>query len=146
MNTAENLEQFGNVQVLDAMQADAANDSDAAADAYDELNQREKNGGGPLPFDPVIAELSTKFSGIGFGIAANKRGPHWALNDDDSRQLGVAIAQVIYKYMPDMENLGPVGNLTVVSAMIVGPRFMLDAMQAKEQKKEQEEKQSESAH
>ena len=134
MNTAENLEQFGDEQALNLMQAEAANDDNAAADAYDELNQREKNGGGPLPFDPVVAELAGKFSEVGFGVVANKRGSHWSLSDDDSRQLGVAIAQVVYKYMPDMENLGPVGNLAVVSAVVVGPRFMLDAMQAKEQK------------
>lgn len=136
---------LGDTAAIDRIMADSGQGQAGPepGDAYDELNARQSQGGGSWPFDPVIAENAQILCGIGFSIQAQKRGSHWALPDDDARRLGVALAQVVHKYMPDFDNVGPVGNLAIVGASVLGPRIMLDAMTRKPKRQTIEGGQSE---
>lgn len=142
MSAAEQRDwsQLGDVEALDRLAGfDGRGGPEAANDSYAEFDARQQQGGGSWPFDAVIAENAMIFIGVGFSVAAKKRGPHWAVEQDDARRLGVAIAQVVHRYMPDFDNVGPVGNLCIVGATMIGPRLMLDAMQGG-QRKQQDKK------
>ena len=121
---------LGDTAAIERLMAETGQSQDGPepGESYDELNSRQDNGGGSWPFDPVIAENAMIFCGIGFSATAKKKGEHWSISQDDARRLGVSIAQVVHRYMPDFENVGPVGNLAIVGVSLVGPRLMLDAM------------------
>jgi len=120
---------LGDVATLDRLEGAAREAGTDPADSYAELERRQEQGGGSWPFDAVIAENAAIFTGIGFKAVAAKRGQHWAISDDDAKRVGVSLAQVIHRYMPDFDEVGPVGNLCIVGAGLVGPRLMLDSFQ-----------------
>ncbi|MEX1057044.1 MAG: hypothetical protein WED11_04905 [Natronospirillum sp.] len=128
--TEKNWGDLGDTAAIERIMADTGqrDEGPEPGDAYDEMNRRQEQGGGSWPFDPVIAENAMIWCGIGFSAAAKKRGSHWAVSQEDARRLGVSLAQVVHRYMPDFENVGPVGNLAIVGVGLVGPRMMLDAM------------------
>ncbi|MFQ3261265.1 hypothetical protein [Reinekea sp.] len=117
---AEQVE-FGDIDQLESMQAEAANDEQAS---------NADNGPPPSewPYDPVIAENAAMITAIGFNMASKKFGDHWNLRRDDRERLGVALAQCADHYIKWFERLGPAGNLALVTAMMVGPRMIKTGM------------------
>ncbi|GGX52278.1 hypothetical protein [Saccharospirillum salsuginis] len=136
----EQATQYGDPEAVARLLGESANDDGPdPSDAYDELNRREQQGGGSWPFDPVIAENIKVWYGVGFGVVAKKRGDHWQITPDDGHRLGVATAQVIHRFIPDFDNVGPVGNLAIVAAGLIGPRIMLDAVQGRPKRQDKQQ-------
>lgn len=120
----EQAQAFGDVDQLDSMQSQAAND------------ETVNNAPPPSewPYDQVIAENATMMAGMGFHVMANKYGPHWNLREVDGQRLGVALAQCADHYMKWFERMGPGGNLALIAATLIGPRMVKGAI-VKAQKK-----------
>lgn len=74
-----------------------------------------------------------------FGIMAGRRGKHWELQDAEAEQLGIALAAVLDKYMPEFKG-GPEATLILVALLIVGPRAMQDMQNREKLAEEKKEK------
>ena len=119
---------LGDAAELDRIEAELGHAREAVTETANAVAELEENGGIAFAYDPVIEQNLRVFSDIGFKMAAKKYGDHWALPPDDCERLSVATAQVIHHYIPDFENLGPVGNLAMVAASLIGPRVLLGKM------------------
>jgi hypothetical protein len=123
--------ELGDSADLDRIELELGSMSSDVAATADALAEIDGNGGIVFPYDPVIEQNVRVFTDIGFKVAAQKYGEHWALPADDCERLSVATAQVIHHYMPTGENLGVAGNLGLVVASIVAPRMILTTMKKK---------------
>lgn len=72
---------------------------------------------------------------VAFQIVAVRRGAHWALSDDEARNLGEATGAVVDKYV-SLEMIGPELTLLVVAGMVVAPRMALDSVEDEKQEAE----------
>jgi hypothetical protein len=122
---------LGDTAELDRIETELGKVSEAVAATADAVAELEENGGIMFPYDPVIEQNIRVFADIGFKAAAKKYGDHWELPPGDTERLSVATAQVINHYMPDLANLGPVGNLGLIAVSIIAPRVILTKMQAR---------------
>lgn len=129
--------QLGDVAELDKIASELETQPQAIAETVEAQAELDANGGVAFPYDPVIAQNVQIFTDIAFKGFAKKYGAHWALPPDDCQRLSVAISQVVHHYMPDMDNMGVLGNLGVVAAGIMLPRVVLTKMQSQQTKKEQ---------
>ncbi|MDP2505637.1 hypothetical protein [Oceanobacter sp. 3_MG-2023] len=120
---------IGDTAELDRIESELGATSEAVAATASAVAELEANGGIVFPYDPVIAENIKVFSDIGFKAAARRHGDHWVLPPEDNERLSVAMAQVVHHYMPDFDQLGPVGNLGMIAVSILGPRMVLTKMQ-----------------
>lgn len=113
-------------------------DNDSLAELEGELMQAETEtepeSEGPqgqdpdkYPYDPMLAQMCSTVGGVGFGIVASRRGPHWALKQEEANDLGVAAAQALAYYLPATD-FGPGMKLFFVLSGITGMRVMTDVM------------------
>ena len=62
---------------------------------------------------------------MGFGVVAARAGEHWAMGEDEAKQLGAAITPVINKYFPDAgKSLGVEVTAVIALGMCFVPRYM----------------------
>ena len=76
--------------------------------------------------DESSAMMCTGLVTVIFTTAAVRRGEHWQLSEQESEQLGAALAAVLDKYMPSF-NGGVEAALIMTALVIVLPRTMQDA-------------------
>lgn len=69
--------------------------------------------------------MATQLVSVLFSVAANWRGPHWALKEGEAEILGGPLGEFIDKHAPDV-NAGPEVALIFAALLIAGPRFLAD--------------------
>lgn len=75
-----------------------------------------------------ISEIVSTTSLMIFGFVATRRGPHWALSEQEATELGKKLEAVLLKYFPEVET-GPEVALIVTVAGVMGPRLIADQIQ-----------------
>ena len=93
---------------------------------------------GDMPAEPVLEEDSgpqvpTISTADAMGLAckaicdfiANRRGEHWKITVDEAENLGIAYGALLDAYIP-VEKMGPTLAAISVSAIVFGPRVMID--------------------
>ncbi len=80
---------------------------------------------GPQPQNRETAEAMAQIVYVSFTLLAKVRGPHWAIEEDDARDAGIAYGAVVDKYFPDIE-IGPELAALMITAGLFGPRIAVD--------------------
>lgn len=114
---------------LDAQLADLqalGPDFDASAEALGDAA-----GASPTTSQVRSGELFGGLVAVLCNVVAVRRGDHWQLSQEESEDVGNALAAVIDKYVPDME-AGPEFALVVTCGAVFGPRLLTDLSQVQQ--------------
>lgn len=131
---------------------DFGEDLDRLEAAATNAEAQEQHYPGDVPFDPVIEEdsgpqMPTISTADAMGLAckaicdfiANRRGEHWKITVDEAENLGVAYGALLDAYIP-VEKMGPTLAAISVSAIVFGPRVMIDRQLKQQQEPEKKPK------
>lgn len=86
-----------------------------------------------VPVDAELKDVLQMTFDVGGGAMAAWRGDHWMLSGDESGQLAEAWARWI-EYRFGGVNASPDVAVIVSTALVVGPRLLVDIMAAKQAK------------
>lgn len=75
--------------------------------------------------DPAIVGAIDTALNMSFMLLAARRGSHWALTPEESKEAAQAYGDLMAHLWPDA-NGGPVVSACIVSAALVGPRVVVD--------------------
>lgn len=113
---------------LSALAAEAAAE-DPAQGEYIPGNEKPGQAGGDYPYDGEVKGLIEIILGLGGDMVAARAGDHWRFQPEETDQLSTVYAQLAHKYFPDL-SLGLESTAVIVTAMVVGPKFIAHAAAA----------------